>query len=298
MDRLGLGYEQVVQGNPGIVYLSSQAFGASGPHASYGGFGPTNQAVSGTTFLWNHPGLDRPEGVSAIHPDHILGRMGAMAVIAALDERRRGVLGQHIDLGQAEFAMACIGEAFIESSLLGQAVGPRGNESPFAAPHGVFPCLGDDQWIAVTVESDDHWASLVGVVGEPTWADPALASATARIAARDVIEAQLSAWTSQFPAVQLMRNLQRAGVPAAAAYSAVQVQADVHLNARGYFDTVTHPVMGTLRMEGIPYHAQNLHHAPPAPAPLLGHHTAAVLREWLGLDDSAVSSLIDGPAFT
>lgn len=298
MDRLGLGYDDVARDNPTIVYLSSQAFGASGPNASYGGFGPTNQAVSGTTFLWNHPGLDKPEGVSAIHPDHILGRMGALAVIAALDERRRSGLGQHIDLGQAEFAMACIGEAFIESSALEQPAPPRGNESPFAAPHGVFPCLGDDQWIAITVETADHWSSLVAAVGELSWADPALASADARMSARDVIEAQLAAWTSQFPAVQLMRNLQRAGVPAGVAYSAVQVQADVHLNARGYFDTVTHPVMGTLRMEGVPFRAQNLRHAPPVHAPMLGQHTAAVLQEWLGLDDAAIAPLLDGPALT
>lgn len=298
MERLGLGYDEVARENPGIVYLSSQAFGASGPNASYGGFGPTNQAVSGTTFLWNHPGQEKPEGVSAIHPDHILGRMGAMAVIAALDERRRSGHGQHIDLGQAEFAMACIGEAFIESSLLGHAAPPRGNESPFAAPHGVFPCLGDDQWIAITVETDEQWARLAVAVDEPAWNDPAFAFAAGRVEHRDVIEAQLGAWTSQFPPVQLMRNLQRAGVPAGAAYSAIQVQADVHLNARGYFDTVTHPVLGTLRMEGVPYHAQNLQHAPPTAAPLLGQHTDAVLSHWLGLDEAAIQALHHGAALT
>jgi benzylsuccinate CoA-transferase BbsF subunit len=298
MERLGLGYQEVATSNPRIVYLSSQAFGATGPAAGFGGFGPTNQAVSGTTYLWNHPGMEKPEGVSAIHPDHILGRMGSMAVVAALDEVRRSGRGQHIDLGQAEFAMACIGEAFIESSRLGRTVEPRGNASPIGAPHGVFPCLGDDQWIAITVENSDHWGRLAKLVGEESWSDPALATAEGRMACRDLLEAQLGAWTSQFTNVQLMRNLQQAGVPAAAAYSTVQAQADVHLNERGYFDTVTHPVLGTLRMGGVPYKAENLRHEQALRAPLLGQHTNDVLREWLSLPEASIAKLTEAGALT
>jgi crotonobetainyl-CoA:carnitine CoA-transferase CaiB-like acyl-CoA transferase len=296
MDRLGIGYADVAEANPGIVYVSSQAFGATGPAAGYGGFGPTNQAVSGTTFLWNHPDPARPEGVQAIHPDHLLGRMGAMAAIAALDERRRSGRGQHIDLGQAEFAMACIGEAFIESGLLGQSAPPRGNLNPSGAPHGVFPCQGDDQWISITVEADDQWQRLAALVGEEGWDDPALATVAGRLARRDLLEAQLAAWTALQPAIQLMRRLQAAGIPAGAAYTTVQVMADVHLNERGYFQAVTHPVLGTLRMEGEPYRAENLRRAEPRPAPLFGQHTREVLRDWLALDDAAVDRLQEAGA--
>ncbi len=292
MDRLGIGYADVSATNPEVVYVSSQAFGATGPSSSYGGFGPTNQAVSGTSYLWNHPNPSKPEGVQVIHPDHLLGRMGAMCAIAALDEVRRTGKGQHIDLGQAEFAIACLAEAFIESDASGCSVEPRGNENLIGAPHGVFPCMGDDQWIAITVESDDQWLRLVDLVGEQSWKDdPSFATAEGRRAARQLVEAQLGAWTSQFPAVALMRRLQGAGIPAGAVYSTVQVLADVHFNERGFFQTITHPVMGAVRMEGVPFRAESMQLDGPRRAPLFGEHTSEVLREWLGFDEAAVSSV-------
>ena len=291
MDRLGIGYADVARENPTIVYLSSQAFGGTGPAAGYGGFGPTNQAVSGTTYLWNPPDVSKPEGVQAIHPDHVLGRMGSMAVIAALDELRRTGRGQHIDLGQAEFAIACIGEAFIESEATGVPAEARGNLSPLGAPHGVFPCMGDDQWVAITVETDDQWQRLRKVVNEETWSDSAYDTEAGRMADRDVIEAQLSAWTTQFTPIQVMRRLQAEGVPTGAALTTVQVLADVHFNERGYFDTVYHPIMGPTRMEGIPYKTQSMRHESARPAPLFGADTRAVLAEWLNMDDESFARL-------
>ena len=291
MERMGIGYDEVSKANPKVVYVSSQAFGATGPSSRYGGFGPTNQAVSGTSYLWNHPSPEKPEGVQVIHPDHLLGRMGALAAIAALDERRRGGKGQHIDLGQAEFAIACVAEAFMESDASGRSVEPRGNESPIGAPHGVFPCLGEDQWIAITVESDEEWERLAGVVGDASWDDTALATVEGRLARRELLEAQLGAWTSQLPAVQAMRRLQGAGVPAGAAYSTVEVLADVHVAERGFFKTVTHPVLGTLRMEGVPFKAQTLTVDAARRAPLFGEHTREVLQAWLGLADAELARL-------
>ncbi len=298
MDRLGLGYAEVSVTNPRVVYLSSQAFGATGPSSTYGGFGPTNQAVSGTSYLWNQPNPVKPEGVQVIHPDHLLGRMGAMSAIAALDEVRRSGQGQHIDLGQAEFAIACLDEAFIESDASGRSAEPRGNESPIGAPHGVFPCAGDDQWIAITVESDDQWLKLVGLVGDDSWKDPALATAEGRIARRELLEAQLGAWTSQFPAVQTMRRLQGAGIPAGVAYSTVQVLADVHFTERKFFKTVVHPVMGALRMEGVPFKAETLKLDESRRAPLLGEHTSDVLRAWLGIGEDELARLESAGALT
>ena len=298
MERLGIGYHAVASANPKVVYVSSQAFGSTGPGAGFGGFGPTNQAVSATSYLWNHPNPLRPEGVQVIHPDHLLGRMGALAAIAALTEVRRSGEGQHIDLGQAEFAIACIGEAFIESDFRSQSVESRGNESSIGAPHGVFPCSGDDQWIAITVESDEAWERLRKVVAEPTWEDPKLATVQGRLAERSLIEAQLGAWTSQLPAVQLMRLLQAENIAAGAAYAPVQVLADVHFAEREFFQTIIHPVLGAVRMEGVPFHSKRLNLMPTQRAPLFGEHTASILQEWLGLDGDEIVRLKEVGALT
>jgi crotonobetainyl-CoA:carnitine CoA-transferase CaiB-like acyl-CoA transferase len=290
MARLGVDYETLSARNPRLVYLSSQAFGATGPASGYGGFGPTNQAVSSMSYLWNHPDAPTPEGVQVIYPDHILGRIGCLAVVAALDEARRTGKGQHIDMGQAEAAMASVAEAFIESDVTGHSTPARGNASPIGAPHGVFPALGDDQWIAITIETDEQWARLRDEVGLEEWANPTYDTVAGRMADRDVIEAQLAGCTAQFPAIGLMRRLQRAGVPAGAAYLPVQCLADVHFAERGAFRTVIHPAMGAMRMEGVPIQAEHLRWDAARPAPLFGQHTGEVLHEWLGLDDTAVAA--------
>ncbi len=296
MARLGLDYAAVAEVNPAIVYLSSQAFGGTGPSASYGGFGPTNQAVSATTYLWNHPGETKPEGVQAIHPDHVLGRMGVLVALAALDEVRRTGSGQHIDLGQAEFAIACIAEAFIESGISEEPVEARGNQHPMGAPHGVFPCAFEDEWIAITIETDAQWERLKGMVSEPSWDDEGLSTVEGRLAQREAIEAQLAAWTALQPAVQLMRNLQAAGVPAGAAYSTGQVMADVQFAERGYFETVVHPVLGALRMEGNSFIPRNMQLEDAVRAPLFGEHTHAVFAEWLDMDGREFNSLEESGA--
>ncbi|MDP6605287.1 MAG: CoA transferase [Dehalococcoidia bacterium] len=288
MDRLGIDYEAARETNPDLIYVSSQAMGATGPYRSHGGFGPTNSAISSTSYLWNHPGAERPEGVQVIHPDHLLGRMGALVTFAALDERSRTGRGQHIDLSQAEFAIACLAEAFMESDLQGRTAEPAGNSSPIGAPHGVFACLGDDAWIAITIETDEQWSALKIVASIPEWEDARYDSTAGRLADRDLIEAQLMGFTAQFNHVALMRQLQVAGVPAGAAMTTPEVLADVHVAERGFYRTVLHPVIGPSRMEGVPWQAERMRLAGPVRAPLFGEHTDDVLAGWLGMGDGEI----------
>jgi crotonobetainyl-CoA:carnitine CoA-transferase CaiB-like acyl-CoA transferase len=285
MARLGIDYEAARKTNPELIYVSSQAMGSTGPYRSHGGFGPTNSAISSTSYLWNHPNAEPPEGVQIIHPDHLLGRMGSLVTFAALDERSRTGRGQHIDLSQAEFAIACLAEAFMESDLHGRTAEPSGNRSPIGAPHGVFACLGNDAWIAITVETDEQWTALKSVANIPQWEDAKYDTTAGRMADRDVIEAQLMGFTVQFNHVALMRRLQAAGVPAGAAMTTSEVLADVHVAERGFYRTVIHPVIGPARMEGVPWRAERMKLADPVRAPLLGEHTDVVLGDWLGMGE-------------
>jgi crotonobetainyl-CoA:carnitine CoA-transferase CaiB-like acyl-CoA transferase len=112
------------------------------------------------------------------------------------------------------------------------------------------------------------------------------------------LEAQLGAWCSQFPAVALMRRLQAAGIPAGAAYSTVQVLADVHFTERGFFQTIIHPALGATRMEGIPFKAQSLKMHEPQRPPLFGEHTRDVLHGWLDMDDAEIDRLSQAGALS
>jgi crotonobetainyl-CoA:carnitine CoA-transferase CaiB-like acyl-CoA transferase len=281
-DRLGIGYEAVAAVNPRIVYASSQMMGATGPASSYSGFGPSNHAVSGIAHLWSAPDNPKPEGNMLVHPDHLAGKTLAIAALAALGERQRTGRGCFIDLAQAEFAMATIGEAFAEVSMFG-SVQRRGQDHPAFVPHGVFPTVIKDEWVAVAVETDDQWARLREALGNPDWAaDPALDTIAGRLAARPAIAAGLAGWTSQRTRPYIVNTLQRFGVPAMQVMAPVDQLADVHLNERGAFATIVHPLSGPARFEGQPYRFERLQLVPESPAPILGAHTAEVLREWLG----------------
>lgn len=192
-------------------------------------------------------------------------------------------------MGQAELAMACIGEAFIESDASGEDVTARGNANAIGAPWGVFPCVGDDTWVAITVETDEQWKALKKVVNNPDLDDPALDTVEGRLEQRELVEAQVAAYTALLPNVALMRNLQEAGVPAGAAYTTSQVLADVHLSERNWPVTIDHPVLKTLRMEGVPFKAPGIELVPSRRAPLWGEHTGEVLREWLGMTAEEVA---------
>jgi crotonobetainyl-CoA:carnitine CoA-transferase CaiB-like acyl-CoA transferase len=281
-DRLGISYAEVAARNPRIIYASSQMMGATGAARSYRGFGPSSQAISGISVLWTHPDNPKPEGVSLVHPDHLAGKMLALAALAALRERERTGRGAFIDLSQVEFAMATIGEAFVEVSLIGKSR-QRGTEHPYYVPHGVFPTMLPDEWVAIAVETDEQWLALARVLNRPDWlADPVLRTISGRLAARRELTEAVTAFTRVRTRPAVVNTLQRAGVPAMPVLAPIEQLADPHLNARGAFDLVDHPVAGLARMEGLPFRCERLTFVPAQPAPLLGAHTAAVLAEWLG----------------
>ncbi|HET7738627.1 MAG TPA: CoA transferase, partial [Tepidiformaceae bacterium] len=281
-ERFGAGYDAVSARNPALVYGSSQMLGAWGPASAYSGFGPSNHAISGLAYLWTHPSNPKPEGTSLVHPDHLAGRVLAMAVIAALGERRTTGRGQFIDVSLAELAMSSVAERFIEASLAGQSV-RRGHDHPSFVPHGVFPTMLPEEWLAIAVETDAQWAALRKAVGPQPWADaPGLATVDGRIAARTPIAEGLAAWTRTMPRQPAFLALQAAGVPAMPVMSPLDQLADVHFNTRGDFETIHHPVIGSGRYDAPPFRFERLPLIPGARARLLGEHSAEIRREWLG----------------
>ncbi len=281
-ERLGIGYEAVTALNPRIVYGSSQMAGATGPASTYSGFGPSNHALSGLAQLWTAPQNPKPEGNTLVHPDHLAGKMLALSAIAGLIDRERTGSGCFIDLSQSEFAMATLAEQFVEASLLGHTA-RRGQDHPAFVPHGVFPCATADDWVAIAVESDEQWKALREALGSPPWSqDPALELVGGRISARDAIRDGLTVWTRGRSSYTAFKALARNGVPAAPVYPAIDQLADVHLNARGAFDALEHPFLGWGRYEGLPFRFERFKPAAATRAPLLGEHTAEVIRDWLG----------------
>jgi crotonobetainyl-CoA:carnitine CoA-transferase CaiB-like acyl-CoA transferase len=292
MDRLGLGYDVLREINPRLIMFSSHLLGSSGPWKDWVGYGPNAHPVSGLQYLWNYPEDARaPAGSTNIYPDHVVGRVGAAGVVAALIERERTGRGRHVEAAQFESAIGFLGDLMLRESLAPGSVAPQGNASPRGAPWGAYPCAGEDQWCVINVRSDDEWRALAHVVAEPWTGEPAYATALGRTAARERIDAALAAWTVARPNREVMDRLQQARVPAVIMSTPADHYEDPHLSARGYHRPIDQTGVGEIVLEGPAFHGSDLPEPIVRPAPLLGEHTREVCRELLDLSDAELDRL-------
>jgi len=292
--RLGLGADALRQVNPGLVYFGSQLLGASGPWKDWLGYGPNTHPVSGLQYLWNYPeDADRPAGSTAVHPDHFVGRVGAVSVLAGLIGRRRTGRGLVADAAQFETAIGLLGDLLAAESLAPGSIGPSGNAHPQHAPWGCYPCAGDDDWCVICVRDDAEWRALRDAMGDPEWArDPALDTAACRVARRESIDEELAAWTAQRAQRALVEMLQGAGVAAGIVAHGGHHMDDPHLVARGYPQPLEQPPIGKLVLEGPAFHGSDLPDPRVTPAPLIGEHTREIARNELGLADAEIDALL------
>jgi crotonobetainyl-CoA:carnitine CoA-transferase CaiB-like acyl-CoA transferase len=287
----GLDYEDVRRVRPDVIYVATQGFGRGGPLGEASAYGPLNSTFAGVNWLWNHPGAPYPAGVSLNHPDHIASRLAAVAVLAALEHRRRTGEGQLVEMAQTEATAYLVGERYLEGPCTARPPEPRGNAALDAAPHGVYPCAGADRWVAIAVVGDAAWEAFRRCVGWPE--DARLATLAGRLAARAELDARVAEWTRTQTPDDAAAALQAAGVSAMAVEGPDDLRADPHLAARGALVAVEHPEMGRERHAGNPVRPSLTPLAPPRPAPLLGEHTEEVLTRVLGLDRAEVARLAD-----
>lgn len=291
LDDLGLGYEAVSAANPSVVYASSQGYGRTGPLARMAAYGPLNLGFAGLHLLWNHPDGPYPCGTSLNHPDHVAGKFLAGGILAALAHRRRSGVGQRVDLAQTELAAYLRGEVYLEAWRLGADPAPMGNASSSACPHGVYPALGDDRWVAVVAADDADWAALCRALGWADLAGPDLATAERRLARAAEIDARLSEWTSARSALAAAEQLQGVGVSAVPVMGPLDHLADPHLLERGFIVELEHPEVGAERHAGNPVRPSRRRLRVLPSAPCLGAHTAEVLGEYLGIGPDEVEAL-------
>ncbi|MEV5176645.1 CoA transferase [Streptomyces flaveolus] len=283
MDRLGLGYQDVLAVRPDVIYLEMPMQGNAGPHRDFRGYGLTIAAAGGLLGLTGHP--ERPPvGTGTNYPDHVPNPLhAAVAVLAALRRRYRTGEGQYIELAQLESTTNVIGPALLAAAT-GVRIDRSANEDTVAAPHGVYPCAGEDRWCAIGVFTDGQWEALVRVLGNPAWAaNTRYATAGGRRAARKEIDECVAAATTTREASELAEALTGEGVPAAAVSDAAHVLADPQLNARNHWKTLAHPEMGSSVYDNIPYRLSVTPGRLRGPAPLLGADTRDVCLDLLGL---------------
>jgi crotonobetainyl-CoA:carnitine CoA-transferase CaiB-like acyl-CoA transferase len=279
MERLGLGAEELRAQNPQLIYLSASGLGRSGPEAHTVAYGTLLQCYAGFAGLNRHP--ERPPRVGMAWLDPMCGLMLAFAAAAALLHRRWTGAGGRIDFSMIEAMLWTMAEPLLLAQLEGPPQ-PQGNHSRRHVPHGVYRAAGDDAWVAVAATSEEEWHRLCAAA--PPLAPFAALDLDARRRHEAEIDAALAAWLAPLPAAAAAADLRRAGVPAAALADALDLVADPHLQARGFWQR-----HGVGVLPGLPWHAS--FGRADGPAPGLGEHTEAVLSEMLGLSPAEIGAL-------
>jgi len=293
MPNLGLDYETLSRDRPEIICVRMTGYGLTGPDRDNVSYGPTLQALTGYTQLMGEPGKP-PAGFGYSYSDLASGHMGALAVLAAVFQRRRTGRGQLVDLAQQEAVASLLGPVLLERAIDGgasTAVGNASQEGP-GAPHGIYPCAGDGRWVAITVFTDDDWRRLVAAMGRPPWAlDIRFDDVAGRTAHAAELDTHLATWTATLDAHVVTSRLQANGVAAGLVADAADVcTGDPALAARRYFADVATPEGRTVRIDGPPFVLTETPAAVRGPGPLLSEHADAVLAE-LGYDADAIAAL-------
>ncbi|MHC4504657.1 MAG: CaiB/BaiF CoA transferase family protein [Planctomycetota bacterium] len=293
MAKLGLGYEVARASNPSIIMASTCLMGQSGPAASFAGYGFHAGAVAGFYAVTGWPDL-QPDAPWVAYTDTMSPRFLAATLMAALDHRARTGEGQFIDAAQMEMSLHFLAPELIDCGVSGRIPSRKGNRSDEMAPHGVFPCAGDDQWCAIAVECNEQWAALGRALGNPAWAgDARFKTLAGRLEHQDEIEASLGAWTRERSAPEVMQRFQSEGIPAGVVQRSSDLLRDPQLEARGFHRYLEHPEMGRIPYSGHQFRIRGYDSGPRWAAPLLGQHGDDVMRDILGMSEEEIREAHD-----
>lgn len=297
LDRWGFGYEQLKAIKPDIVYVSNCGFGHEGPYHEYKTWGPIVQAVSGLTFTSALP-EQPPAGWGYSYMDHTGGYYMAMAIMLALIHREKTGEGQWVDLACTEAATTLNGPALLDWTVNGrpsrQPVQPSSNRSQFKpmAPHGIYPCTGEDNWIAISCRDDADWQSLTREISSDWTA--AFDPMHKRIEDQDRLDELVSTWTRQHDKFELQDRLRALPIPAAAVLKPTErIDRDPATGNFGLWPTVEHTAMGEARVDGLGVHLSETDWEMKRGAPCLSEHTRDVLTRLLGYEDSEIDELYE-----
>jgi crotonobetainyl-CoA:carnitine CoA-transferase CaiB-like acyl-CoA transferase len=288
MRGLGLDYDSLVGAKPDLVMISACLLGQTGPHRDYPGFGGQGSALAGFNFLTGWP--DRaPLGPHGTITDSLAPRFVACALAAGLLYQRRTGRGVYLDLSQVEAGAYTLAPWLLTYAATGEVLIRMGNRSDRAVPHGLFPCQGEDRWVAIACWTDEEWAKLAGLIGSPvSGTTPA-----ERLAAVDEIEKAVSAWTSGSSAQEVAEELQGIGLEAVPVFDFGDAFADPQLHHRGHFVPLSHPFLGQGAYERNGFRLSDCPGGYQRPSPTLGQDNEWVLGEVLGLSSAQQSRLAE-----
>ena len=267
MDRIGLSWAEVARINPRAIYLGMPFGGDDGPYRDYLGYGINIATLVGTYGRHALPGR-LPVGTGTNFPDHLPNPLHAcFAVLAALVWRLRSGRGQKFAVAQVESTLAACPDAVLEVGITGVESPPQAYVEESRAPHGIYRCKGADRWCALSVVDDVAFARLCALLGRPGMPAAVRHDDPARVAAL------LEPWCLALSPDDAVAHLREAGIASAVVATPEDLlRHDPQLAARGFWQTLEHPVMGTAVYHGIAATFSLTSTRYRTGAPLLGQH--------------------------
>ena len=290
--RMGLGYDLVKQLKPDIIMLSTSMQGQTGPYATHPGSGHKLTALSGFANILGYP--DRQPGWIDAYTDFIAPRYNIMALMAALEYRRRTGKGQYIDMSQYESGIHFMAPLVLDYEVNKRIATRMGNKCDYAAPHNAYRCLGNDRWCAISVFTDDEWRQCARVIGRPELAEDArFSSLISRKRNEEQLDEIVNGWTSTRKAEDVMSAMQSAGIAAGTVQTAEDLlDHDTHLKQRGTFAEAEYPGIGKYRTQYGPHFFMSKYKYEVKAAPKMGEHNEYVLKQVVGLSDTEFDQLV------
>jgi benzylsuccinate CoA-transferase BbsF subunit len=292
MERMGLGYETLRKLKPDLIMCSSCMQGQTGPHARHPGSGHKLTSLAGFSHITGWP--DREPGYIGAYTDFVAPRFNIIAILAALEYRRRTGKGQYLDMSQYENSVHFMAALALDYSVNKRVVGRIGNRCDYAAPHNAYKCLGADRWCTIAVFTDDEWRSFCRVIGNPPWTrETRFATLVGRKQAEVELDRLVEEWTVRRSAEEVMTSMQHAGVPAGVVETGEDLlDHDPQLRYRGTFTELDHPDGGKYRTQAGPHFQLSKTPFDIKRAPRLGEHNELVFKGILGLSDDEFASLV------
>ncbi len=291
VERIGLAYHQLCKVKPDIVNLRMPGLGTTGPKRHFSTVGVNITAFTGLTYMWNHQGnTNPPVGSQVVFPDYISGVLCAIIIISGVLQRDRQQKGAFIDLAQSEATAFMIGANLMEAASSGKNPEPIGNISLSIAPHGCYPCKGDDRWCVIAAESDQQWEALARILGMGLGDDPQFATNAGRLKHRDALDGIIGDWSKTRDAFAVRAELQKAGVAAGVVQTGEDLVNDQHLQERGFIVGVDNPRLGHVVLPNFPLHFSKARLTRRWEFPVLGRDTESVLRDVVGYDEATIAA--------
>jgi crotonobetainyl-CoA:carnitine CoA-transferase CaiB-like acyl-CoA transferase len=285
--RLSLGYEVLLERKPQLILVSITGFGQDGPYAHYKSNDLIGNAMGGLLYISGDPAMT-PCNPPETQSYYYTGLFASYGVMLALWQRETRGIGAWID-ASVQASMALHEHVAFNYSAEGRVMKRAGSQHQHNAPANLFQCKNG--WISLFV-TQTHWPLLLQVWPDhdPALDDPKWINSNLRRQHAEYINEQVTSFTMRFLKEELAELMQKHGIPGLPVNSPSDFMKDPHIKARGFFDSVAHPVIGSFAQAGSPFMV-NGRRPPPSPAPLLGQHNHEIFRDELGLTADEVAVL-------